>query len=334
MGRAAARRAARPGRHVAAGEAGEQVGDLVGRSAAGRARGGAATHRSVGSVGRRRVPAGARRGASTRSRHAASTRSVSTRPARERGRCRARRPTVARSDGAPPCGRRVMASTVSTSAASAGGRAEHVEAAADLGVLQRAQVAVDVEDQVVEDSSSGGASPRCEVAVDLGRDEHVPHLGPDRRQLGRVHRRALGVAVEELLQLGQLVVGVGPGQRRRQVVDDDGVGPALGLRALARVVDDERVEQRHVGDRDVREAGARQGQRLAGQPLQRAVLAEVDDGVGAPAAVGRRHRQPAVERQVVVGRREVGGVVRADRVGAEAARRLDRDEHAAEVDAR
>ena len=169
--------------------------------------------------------------------------------------------------------------------------------------------------------------------MDLGGDEHVPHLGPDRRQLGRVHRRALGVPVEELLELGQLVVGVGPGHRRREVVDDDGVGAALGLRALAGVVDDERVEERHVGDGDVGEAAGRQGQRLARQPLQRAVLAEVDDGVGAPAAVVAAHRQPAVERQVVVGRREVGGVVRADRVGPEAAWRLDRDEHAAEVDA-
>ena len=221
---------------------------------------------------------------------------------------------VARSDGAPPWGRRVIASTSSIERGVGRRRAEHVQPAADLGVLEGAQVAVDVEDHVVERLIVRRGVAEVEVAVDLGGDEHVPHLGPDRRQLGRVHQGALGVAVEELLELGQLVVRVGPGQRRREVVDDDGVGAALGLGALAGVVDDERVEERHVGDRHVREASGRQRQRLARQPLHRPVLAEVHDGVGAPAAVLARHRQPAVRRQVVV--RAVGcrgrGTCRSD----------------------
>ena len=91
------------------------------------------------------------------------------------------------------------------------------------------------------------------------------------------------------------------------MVDDDGVGPSLGLGALAGVVDDERVDERHVAERDVGEAAGRQPDALARQPLERAVLADVDDGVGAPPLV-----EPAVEREVVVGRRQVGRVVDGD----------------------
>ena len=119
---------------------------------------------------------------------------------------------------------------------------------------------------------------------------------------------------------------------RRQVVDDDGVRPPLGLRALARVVDHERVEERQVAEGGVGVARGRQGQGLARQPLEGAVLAEVHDGVGPPTALGGGC-QPPVEGQVVVGGRHVGGVVGGDRVGAEASRRLDGDQHVAEVEA-
>ena len=75
--------------------------------------------------------------------------------------------------------------------------------------------------------------------------------------------------------------------------------PPLGLGALARVVDQERVDQRQVAERGVGAARRRHAQRLAGQPLQVAVLAEVHDGVGAETAVVV---QPAVGGQVVVAR--------------------------------
>jgi hypothetical protein len=69
----------------------------------------------------------------------------------------------------------------------------------------------------------------------------------------------------------------------------------------------------------------RQREHLAGQPLQRAVLAEVDDRVGAPGRL-----QPAVDGEVVVRRGQLGVVVDADRIVAVAARRLDRDQHVAQ----
>ena len=98
---------------------------------------------------------------------------------------------------------------------------------------------------------------------------------------GGVERLGARVVVEQLLELGQLVVGLGAHHRRHEVVDHHRVGAALGLHALAGVVDHERVEERDVGEAGVGRAGVAQPERLARQPLERAVLAEVDDRVDA-----------------------------------------------------
>ena len=104
---------------------------------------------------------------------------------------------------------------------------------------------------------------------------------------------------------------------------------ALGLGALARVVDQEGVDQREVAEGGVGAAGGGQARVLAGQPLQVAVLAQVDHRVGAEAAVVGAGRDPAVGGQVVVRGRQIGVVVDRDRVLAEAARRLDEDQQVA-----
>jgi hypothetical protein len=79
------------------------------------------------------------------------------------------------------------------------------------------------------------------------------------------------------------------------VVDDGRVPAPLGLGALARVVDDERVDERQVAEDRVGGAGGGQAEALSGQPFEGAVLAEVDDGVGAEGLI-----EPAVGGQVVV----------------------------------
>ena len=123
-----------------------------------------------------------------------------------------------------------------------------------------------------------------EVGLQVGALDRVPDLHRERRQLRRVEHLQARVLVEQRLELGHLVVGVGAHHRRHEVVDDHGVHAALGLHALAGVVDDERVDERHVAERGVGRALGRERERLAGQPLERAVLAEVDDRVGAPDA--------------------------------------------------
>ena len=158
----------------------------------------------------------------------------------------------------------------------------------------------------------------AEVAVELGRDEQLPHLAADGGQLGRVEGRHLRMLVEQVLETGQVVVGVGAGHGREQVIDDHRVRAALGLRALAGVVDDEGVDERQVAEGDVGPAVRRQPQPLPREPLERAVLAEVHHGMDGLAEV-------LVEREVALGRRQVGRVVHGDGVLAEPARRLDGD---------
>lgn len=165
--------------------------------------------------------------------------------------------------------------------------------------------------------------------VELRGLDEGPDLGADGRELCRVHGGDLGVLVQELFEAGDVTVAVGAGHRRHQVVHQGGVHTALGLGALAGVVDQERVDQREVTQRGVGAAGGGQARVLAGQPLQIAVLAEVDHRVGAEAVVVRGRGDPAVGGEVVVRGRQIGVVVDRDRVLAEAARRLDEDQQVA-----
>ena len=92
--------------------------------------------------------------------------------------------------------------------------AEDVQAVADLEVLDLAQVAVDVLDEraeVLERRLLGLLE--VEVVVQLGLVQQGPDASGERRQLGRVERLAARVLVEELLELGQLVVGLGAHHR-------------------------------------------------------------------------------------------------------------------------
>ena len=193
-----------------------------------------------------------------RARRLVAVRSSSPGPAPRAGRAgSARRPTSGGRAASRARGRR---------AASPGrGGAEHVQAVADLDVLDLAQPAVDVQQDVVEHVL---VRPflQPEVVVQLRGLHQRPDLLADRGQLGRVERGDVGVLVEELLEPRDVAVGLGAGHRRDQVVDERGVRAALGLRALARVVDQERVDQRQVAERGVgaaRRAHARASCRAA-----------------------------------------------------------------------
>ena len=216
------------------------------------------------------------------------------RPRRGR-RCRPRRGRAPAAGPAPICSppnscrARRMASTRSSSASPVGRLAEDVQTVADLDVLDLAQPAVDVQQHVVEDVLVGPVL-EAEVVVHLRRPHQRPDLLADGGQLAGVERRDVGVLVEQLLEPGDVAVALGPRHRRDQVVDQDGVRAALGLGALARVVDQERVDQRQVAERGVGAARRRHAERLAWQPLQVAVLAEVHDRVGAETRWRTRRR--------------------------------------------
>ena len=104
------------------------------------------------------------------------------------------------------------------------------------------------------------------------------------------------------------------------MVDDDRLGPALGLGPFAGIVDDEGVQVGHRSQRRFRKTVRRQRHRLARQPFQIAVLAHMDDGVRA-----EPFPQPGVEGEVVVRRHQGWIVIAGDRVDVVAARRLQRD---------
>ena len=198
-----------------------------------------------------------------------------------------------------------------------------MQAVLDLGVFQFAEIAVDGKDKFAE---IVGAGIDAQIAVEFGLLRQFPDLGFQYGQLGRVEGLGLIMFVHQLLEAGDVAVAVGGGHCRDQVVNDGGVGAALGLGSLAGVVDDERVEQWHIVQSHFGVAGGRQADAFAGQPFQSAVLAHVNDGVGA-----ENIPNPAVIGDIVVRRGQVGAVIDGDGVFAETARRLQSHEHIAQV---
>ena len=231
-------------------------------------------------------------------------------------------PTARRSPGTSPRPQPQHGADQPAQLLALGRAAEHVQPVLDLDVLDLAQVAVDVADEGAE---VVGPLGHAELGLQVRALDGRPDARRQRRQLGRVEHLEPGVVVQQRLELGQLVVGLGSHHRRHQVVDDRRVGAPLGLHALAGVVDHERVDERDVAQRRVGRAPGREREHLARQPLERPVLAQVDERVGAPHAV-----QPPVAREVVVGGRKLGVVVDPHRVVAVAARRLDGQDHVAQ----
>ena len=109
------------------------------------------------------------------------------------------------------------------------------------------------------------------------------------------------------------------------MVDDHGGAAALGLAALARIVDDEGVDVGQGAEDRLGEAVGRERQRLARQPFEIAVLAHVDHGMGAEALA-----QPSVEGEIAMRRRQIRVVIARGRIDVVAARRLDADDQIAE----
>ena len=108
--------------------------------------------------------------------------------------------------------------------------------------------------------------------------------------------------------------------------DGDGTDAPLGLHRLARVVDDEGIDDRHGAEQRLRRAGVGQRQRLARQPFERAVRAEMHERMNA-----EPFAQMQVERHIRVTRR-AGEIVIAGFVSSfRAAVRLQCHEHIARL---
>lgn len=114
----------------------------------------------------------------------------------------------------------------------------------------------------------------------------------------------LRIFVDQPLEALLVLVQSGAGQRRRQVAERDGGDAALGLRRLAGIGDDEGIDDGQRAGDDLGEADIGERDRLARQPFQRAVRADMDEGVDP-----ERFLQPEAEGDQVVARGQSGVMV-------------------------
>ena len=111
------------------------------------------------------------------------------------------------------------------------------------------------------------------------------------------------VFIHQRLQIAQRAIGFGAGKRRGQMVDDHRLRAPLGLRAFAGIVDDEGIEMGQLAPERIWITRGVEGGGLAGQPFQRAVLAIVDQSMGAKIVA-----QPEIGGEIGV-RRDQSGIV-------------------------
>src|SRR5579883_3320167 len=192
--------------------------------------------------------------------------------------------------------------------------AKHVQSVADLQFLQLAQKSVEL-------AQGGGVvvgSGDRAVAIEPGRAGTFEDRRAERCDPPRVGPARLVIFVDQMLEFGHWSVAAGAGQRRGQMIDDDRLRAPLCLCAFAGVVDDKRVEvgqrrQHHLG-----KALGRQSEGFAGQPFERAMLAEMNDCVGA-----KLFGKPSIGGEIAVRRHQRRIVIGGFRVDVVAARRLD-----------
>ena len=197
---------------------------------------------------------------------------------------------------------------------------EDVQAVADAELLDVAELGVELGDGLavglaLEQSAIGREAARPGALDDLVLEEAFT---PAVEAVGR------GIFLDDAFELGQRPVQAGGAERRRQMADRDGGQPSLGLHRLAGIVDDEGVDHRQRAQHRLGPAFVRQRQRLAGQPFQGAVRAEMNQRVDL-----RRLAQPGVERDVGMARRAVGVVIARLAIAQRAAVGLQQDEDVA-----
>ena len=193
-----------------------------------------------------------------------------------------------------------------------------MEAVADLQLLDLAQVIVDAREML----GGGIAGIDAEIA---GEAQGLAALEDPLAEVGQaagIECGRLVVLVDQGLELRELAPALGTGHGWGEVVDNDRSRTALGLGALAGVVDDERVEVGHRPEHGLGQAGGGKGGGLAGQPFEVAVLAKMDDRMRAEAVA-----QPEVEGEIAVRRRQVRRVIGGVGVDVVAAGGLQAHDH-------
>ena len=192
----------------------------------------------------------------------------------------------------------------------------------DLQILDVAKIGIEPRQPVVL-RHAGACAAFLEQAQRL---RAVEDFTAQQGRAALVEAVGAGVFVDQPFQLQRRAVRPGGLQRRRQVADGDRAEPALGGRRLARVVDDEGVGDRDAAEQGRREAGLRHRDRLAGQPFQRAVRAEMDYRIDVFCAA-----EPQIEGDISVARRHIRVVIEGLAVADLAAVGLNRRDQPAEA---
>ena len=128
----------------------------------------------------------------------------------------------------------------------------------------------------------------------------------------------LCVFLQQSFKLGHAAMQPSLRERRRQMPDRDRAKPPLRLHGLARIVDDEGINHGDRAENGFGEAGWRQRKRLARQPFECAVRAEMDHGVDALALP-----EPGIEGDIAMPRRAGHVVIALLAIGRGAAIRLE-----------
>ena len=172
-----------------------------------------------------------------------------------------------------------------------------MQAVLDGEVLEIAQPGVDAAQRFVGRESGADAGLARQTAALRGLDDQRRQpLAP-----AAVEAVGLGIFVDQPLELARVAGKSAVDKRRRQMADGQRRDATLGLRRLARIADDERIDHRQRAGDDLGKAFRRQRDRLARQPFQRAMRAHMHERVDLGDV-----SQPQAERDQRVARRRDG----------------------------
>ena len=196
---------------------------------------------------------------------------------------------------------------------------EHMQAVADPHVFQLTEPSVQLQQRRIRLGSIGLAFPKqsrsaCALENQIG----------DGARASRIERLRLRELVEQRFQLVRGAIGARLDERRGEMANRHSGDPAFGLRGFAGIVDDEGIDHGQRAEGRLDGAVLRKRDRLARQPFERAVRAQMNQRVD-PLDLA----QPDVERDIGVARRSCEIVIFVLARLAPAPIRLHRDDQLA-----
>ena len=194
-----------------------------------------------------------------------------------------------------------------------------MQAIADAHLLEVAEPGVEGDERLLGRLVIGGAFLEEPAVAALFENERR-----NGARAARIERLRFGEFVKQRLKLERCAMRPGGDQWRSEMADRDRADATLGLRGFAGIVDNERIDDRRRPEQNFGRAILAERDRLAGQPFERAMRAELNDRVDVLLA-----GEPEIEGDIGVARRQVEIVIVALARGRVAAVGLNRDDELA-----